>query len=78
MGPRSSAASWRALEANADRPEIQAEIRRLIQRGMIRAVPAPGGGIRIIPVGNVRPAPQRAREWDSIPESEGVPASSGS
>jgi hypothetical protein len=78
MGLRSNAASWRALAADADRPEVQAEIRRLIQRGVVRVVPAPGGVIRIIPVGGVRPAPTRTGPWDPVPEGEGVPASSGS
>jgi hypothetical protein len=41
---------WRCLEANADRPEIQAEIRHEIRKGTIRIVPGPDGSIRIIPI----------------------------
>ena len=47
---REQPASWSALEANADLVEVQEIIRGEIARGMIRVIPAPGGGIRIIPV----------------------------
>jgi hypothetical protein len=39
---------WDDLAARADEPGAQAEIRRGIRAGMIRVVPAPGGGIRLL------------------------------
>jgi hypothetical protein len=47
--PGSAVSHWGALQAKARLPEVQAIIRREITRGTIRVVPAPGGGIRIIP-----------------------------
>jgi hypothetical protein len=49
MSPSREAAHWEALQARAHLPEAQEEIRREIRRGVIRVVPAAGGGIRIIP-----------------------------
>lgn len=54
--PRSLAAAeggdardrWSELEAQADRPEVQREIRAAIRRGLIRVAPRADGGIRII------------------------------
>lgn len=40
---------WVTLQANAHRPEVQAQIRREIRKGNIRVRPAAGGGIRILP-----------------------------
>jgi hypothetical protein len=45
-------AHWRELESNAHLPDVQELIRQEIQRGTIRVRPRPGGGIRILPVGN--------------------------
>ncbi len=49
MRPESPGSRWETLQANAHLPEAQAIIRREIFRGEIRVVPAPSGGIRIIP-----------------------------
>jgi hypothetical protein len=46
------------LEAEADQPEIQDQIRHEIRKGTIRVLPAPDGSIRIIPI----PDPARNRE----------------
>src|SRR5262249_42007549 len=37
------------LQAEAHDPEVQARIAEAIREGLIRVVPAPGGGIRILP-----------------------------
>jgi hypothetical protein len=50
MVPRPSDARLRWLEANAHRPEVQDEVRQEILKGTIRVIPAPGDGVRIIPV----------------------------
>ena len=50
---------WRIWEAGADRPAIQEQIRNEIRKGTIRVVPAPGGGIRIIPIAD----PSASREF---------------
>jgi hypothetical protein len=60
--PEFTASGWEALQAKAHLPEVQAIIRREIARGEIRVVPAPGGGIRIIPI------------YDDSPVEEPVPA----
>jgi hypothetical protein len=43
------AAHWATRQARAHLPEVQPIIRREIYGGNIRVVPAPSGGIRIIP-----------------------------
>jgi hypothetical protein len=50
MQPESAASRWESLQLKAHLPEVQAIIRREIIRGEIRVAPAPGGGIRIIPI----------------------------
>ena len=50
MQPQFIGSRWVALQAKAHLPETQAIIRREIFRGTIRVVPAPDGGIRIIPM----------------------------
>ena len=55
MRPESAASRWETLQAKAHLPEAQDIIRREISRGEIRVVPAPGGGIRIIPASGTRP-----------------------
>jgi hypothetical protein len=45
--PKSRPFYWRAIEAEAHLPEIQALIRRAIYSGRIYVRPAPGGGIHI-------------------------------
>ena len=55
MRPESIASRWETLQAKAHLPEVQALIRREISRGEIRVVPAPGGGIRIIPTNGTMP-----------------------
>ena len=52
--PESAGSRWATLQAKAHLPETQAVIRREISRGIIRVVPAPGGGIRIIPTSGIR------------------------
>src|SRR4051812_48877 len=49
MMPRFAATQWSSLQAKADLPEAQEAIRRAIFKGIIRVVPGPGDGIRIIP-----------------------------
>jgi hypothetical protein len=49
MKPESSANRWEMLQVRAHLPQVRAIIRGGISRGTIRVVPAPGGGIRIIP-----------------------------
>ena len=49
MRPEPAASRWDNLQLKAHLPEVQAIIRREIARGEIRVMPAPGGGIRIIP-----------------------------
>jgi hypothetical protein len=56
---------WRDLEANAHLPEVQEIIRREIRDGTIRVRPKPGGGIRIMPVGE--PESEEAEEIDPLP-----------
>ena len=51
--PEFTASRWATLQAKAHLPETQAVIRREISRGIIRVVPAPGGGIRIIPTSGI-------------------------
>ena len=55
MRPESIASRWESLQAKAHLPEVQALIRREISRGDIRVVPAPGGGIQIIPTNGTMP-----------------------
>ena len=50
MRPESADSRWDTLQVKAHLPEVQAIIRREIMRGEIRVAPAPGGGIRIIPI----------------------------
>ncbi len=50
MRPESKGSRWEELEAEAHLAEVQAIIRNEIMRGEIRVAPAPGGGIRIIPL----------------------------
>jgi hypothetical protein len=45
---------WGELAARADEPWAQEQIRRGIVSGAIRVVPAPGGGIRILPKDSYR------------------------
>jgi hypothetical protein len=62
---------WVALQAKAHLPEAQAIIRREIFRGTIRVVPAPGGGIRIIPTTDGSPIehqPEASRPAMLVPE----------
>ena len=47
--------TWEHLEAQADRPEVQALIRREIHRGTIRVAPKPGGGGAILIVAGNHP-----------------------
>jgi hypothetical protein len=49
MTPPESKPDWKELEAEADRPEIQQQIREAIRRGVIRVLPAGPGKIRIVP-----------------------------
>jgi hypothetical protein len=51
MTGRPRATNWSALQAKSHDPEVQALIAEAIARGLIRVVPAPDGGIRIIPRG---------------------------
>ena len=44
---------WRLLEAHADHPEIQEEIRQGIREREFRVVPARNEGIRIIPADSI-------------------------
>jgi hypothetical protein len=60
--------TWRDLEANAHLPEVQEIIQQEIRRGTIRVVPKPGGGIRIVPVGEP--------ESDELTETEPLPTPS--
>ncbi len=55
MRPEKAASRWEILQAKAHLPEVQARIRSEISRGEIRVVPAPGGGIRIIPTNGTTP-----------------------
>jgi len=50
MRPDFARLRWETLQAKAHLPEAQTIIRHEIARGKIRVVPAPDGGIRIIPV----------------------------
>jgi hypothetical protein len=68
MKPESMRSRWEILEAKAHLPEAQDIIRREISRGEIRVVPAPGGGIRIVPVNDVDPVEEPAP--DAIDELE--------
>ncbi len=52
---------WNALEANAHHPEVQQRIREEIRKGTIRVVPAPGGGVKIIPL--ARPDPNSRSQF---------------
>jgi hypothetical protein len=47
----SDVSGWERLQDEADRPEVQEEIRRRIREGLIRIRPGPDGRIRIIPAG---------------------------
>ena len=60
MRPESRGSIWEELEATAHLAEVQAIIREEIMRGEIRVVPAPGGGIRIIPLEDVIPVEEPA------------------
>jgi hypothetical protein len=65
--PKSRSPYWGPLESKAHLPEIQAIIREAIWRGAIFVVPAPGGGIRIIPadssaVEETQPSPHEGHE----------------
>lgn len=55
MKPDSAHSRWENLQAKAHLPEVQVIIRHEISRGTIRVVPAPGGGIRIIPESGTQP-----------------------
>jgi hypothetical protein len=55
MRPESAGSRWETLQAKAHLPEAQAIIRREIVRGTIRVIPAPSGGIRIIPASGANP-----------------------
>jgi hypothetical protein len=70
MEPESTSSRWATLEAQAHLPEVQAVIRREIMHGDIRVVPAPGGGIRIIPFNGSspveEPAPAAAEELELV------------
>jgi hypothetical protein len=68
MKPESTRSPWEILAAKAHLPEAQAIIRREISRGEIRVVPAPGGGIRIVPINDFVPVEQPAP--DAIDELE--------
>jgi hypothetical protein len=45
---------WRDLESQAQCPEVQEFIRREIQCGTIRVQPNPAGGIRIVPIAEIK------------------------
>jgi hypothetical protein len=55
MKPESVANRWEMLQARAHLPQVQDIIRGEISRGTIRVVPAPGGGIHIIPASGASP-----------------------
>jgi hypothetical protein len=55
MKPDSAANRWEMLQARAHLPKVQEIIRGEIYRGTIRVVPAPGGGIQIMPTNEVSP-----------------------
>jgi hypothetical protein len=59
MKPETAANRWELLQAEAHLPQVQAIIRREISRDTIRVVPAPGGGIRIIPASGASPVEER-------------------
>ena len=53
MTRRASVRNWTVLQSKAHDPAVQAVIAEAIEDGMIRVVPAPNGGIRIIPLDDV-------------------------
>jgi hypothetical protein len=55
MKPECAAERWEMLQARAHLPKVQDIIRGEIGRGTIRVVPAPSGGIRIIPARGASP-----------------------
>ena len=65
MPPQSHSARWAYLQDNAHRPDVQVQIRKAIQVGVIRVVSS-GDGITIIPTLTRLPA----QEWDA-PASRG-------
>jgi hypothetical protein len=73
-------ASWRSLEVNADKPEVQERIRQEILKGTIRVVPARGGGIRIMPIRDPSPASVERvlRRGDEPLESRSIAVEPGS
>jgi hypothetical protein len=64
--------TWRDLEANAHLPEVQELIQREIRHGTIRVLPKPGGGIRIVPVGE--PENEELTEMEPLPAPSKVAA----
>ena len=76
MTPHERTAGWDRLEANAHLEEVQEIIRGEIARGMIRVIPAPDGGVRIIPTdGYAAPAmPRRSRGLKPPVAARSLPA----
>jgi len=62
MTPYVRDSRWQALQAQADRPEVQEQIRHEIRRGTIRVRPAVGGGIRILPDARALELDRRGRD----------------
>jgi hypothetical protein len=72
MTPSHDAARWKALQSQSHRPEIQVLIQEAIRKASIRVIPAPSGGICILPLrplGKPDQAKERATRWP--PESFG-------
>jgi hypothetical protein len=72
MRPEFTGSRWATLQAEAHLLETQAVIRREISRGIIRVVPAPGGGIRIIPTSGISSVeePEPTAAVGLVPEAQ--------
>jgi hypothetical protein len=55
MRPETAGSGWKTLQEKAHLPEVQTIIRHEISRGTIRVIPAPGGGICILPTSGNSP-----------------------